>query len=193
MRERTLTVSLLLLVSISDCMTPTNPYETEARRHGRWPVALFGGLAAAVVGAIAWAAVTVTAKYQIGWMAVGVGLLVGLTVRLARGGKTFAILGACLALFGCVLGNFLSLVAFNATEQHLTLLTALRDVDFATTMSALWDDFLSTSILFYAIAVYEGYKFSQSQGTLADQEDHSSVNPISGTVQRKTSIEREQS
>ena len=47
------------------------------------------GLAAAIIGAIIWAVVTVTAKYQIGWMAVGVGVLVGFALRIGKGGKTF--------------------------------------------------------------------------------------------------------
>ena len=70
-------------------------------------MAALAGLAAAFVGAIAWAIVTVTTKYQLGIMAIAVGLLVGLALRLGNGGKAFGILGACLALFGCVLGNFL--------------------------------------------------------------------------------------
>ena len=43
--------------------------------------AVIGGFAAAVVGAIFWAAVTVATNYQIGYMAVVVGLLVGFSVR----------------------------------------------------------------------------------------------------------------
>jgi len=42
--------------------------------------ALAGGVAA-LLGACIWAAVTVTTNYQIGWMAVGVGFLVGYAVR----------------------------------------------------------------------------------------------------------------
>jgi hypothetical protein len=38
--------------------------------------------------------------------------------------------------------------------------TGLANVDYAKAGSALWDDFVSSSILFYAIAVYEGYRFS---------------------------------
>jgi hypothetical protein len=153
-------------------MTPINAYETESARDRRWFLAGLGGLAAAFIGAVIWAIVTVTAKAQIGWMAVGVGLLVGLAVRLAKGGRAFAVLGACLALFGCVLGNFLSLVAFAAGEQHITMLTALGNVDYARAASVLWDDFLSTSILFYAIAAYEGYRFSavRKKASFAIQE-----------------------
>jgi hypothetical protein len=120
----------------------------------------FAGLAAAIVGAIIWAAVTVTSNYQIGWMALGVGALVGFAVRIGNGGKAFCVLGAFLALFGCVLGNYLSLIAFASAKEHVPFFTMLNNADSAKVISALWDDFWSASILFYAIAVYEGYKLS---------------------------------
>ena len=120
----------------------------------------FAGLAAAIIGAIIWAVVTVTTKYQIGWMALGVGALVGFALRIGNGGKAFGILGAFLALFGCILGNYFSLIAFASVEEHVGFFTMLNNSDSGKVMSALWDDFLSTSVLFYAIAVYEGYKFS---------------------------------
>ena len=142
-------------------MTQTdNVIETESARDQKLLLGALAGLAAAFIAAILWAVVTFTTKYQIGFMAIGVGFLVGFALRLANGGKAFGILGACLALFGCVLGNFLSLVAFAATEQHVSIFIILENVDYAKATSALWNDFLSTSILFYAIAVYEGYRFS---------------------------------
>lgn len=134
--------------------------ETESGRDQKLLLGALAGLAAAFVAAILWAVVTFTTKYQIGWMAIGVGFLVGFALRLGNGGKAFGILGACLALFGCVLGNLLSLVAFAATEQHVSIFVILNNIDYAKAASALWNDFLSTSILFYAIAAYEGYRFS---------------------------------
>jgi hypothetical protein len=131
--------------------------ETDSAREQKL---LLAGLAAAFLAAIAWAIVTVTTKHQIGLMAIGVGLLVGLALRLGNGGKAFGVLGACLALFGCVLGNFLSLVAFAGTEQHISVFAMLANVDHAKAAAARWDDFLSTDVLFYALAVYEGYRFS---------------------------------
>ena len=118
------------------------------------------GLAAAIIGAIIWAVVTVTTKYQIGWMAVGVGVLVGFALRIGNGGKLFGFLGAFLALFGCILGNYFSLVALAAAELHVPFFTVLSNTDTAKVISAMWEDFISTSFLFYAIAAYEGYKFS---------------------------------
>lgn len=120
----------------------------------------FAGLAAAIVGAIIWAVVTVTTNYQIGFMALGVGALVGFALRIGNGGKLFGILGAFLALFGCILGNYLSLIAFAAAEQHVGFFTMLNDADPTKVISAMWEDFVSTSIVFYALAAYEGYKFS---------------------------------
>jgi hypothetical protein len=118
------------------------------------------GLAAAIVGAIVWAVLTVTTNYQIGWMAIGVGALVGFALRIGNGGKTFGILGAFLALFGCILGNYFSLIAFASAKEHVGFFTMLNNADPAKVISAMWDDFVSVSILFYLIAVYEGYKFS---------------------------------
>jgi ABC-type lipoprotein release transport system permease subunit len=93
-------------------------------------------------------------------MALGVGALVGFALRIGNGGKTFGILGAFLALFGCVLGNYFSLVALAAAEQHVPFFTVLNNTDTAKAISAMWEDFISASFLFYALAAYEGYKFS---------------------------------
>jgi hypothetical protein len=118
------------------------------------------GVAAAIIGAVAWAIVTVSTGYQIGLMAIAVGALVGFALRIGNGGKAFGILGAFLALFGCVLGNYFSIIAFASAEQHVGFLTMLNSADPAKVAGVMWDDFLSASILFYAIAVYEGYRFS---------------------------------
>jgi len=120
----------------------------------------FVGLAAAIAGAIIWAVVTVTAKYQIGWMAVGVGAFVGFALRIGNGGKSFGILGAFLALFGCILGNYFSLIGLAAGELHVPFFTVLNNTDTAKVISAMWEGFISASFLFYGIAAYEGYKFS---------------------------------
>src|SRR5690348_8928868 len=69
--------------------------------------AIVGGLSAALLSAVLWAVITVATKYQIGYMAVGVGLLVGFAVRLFGAGvdQYFGIIGAFFSLLGCLLGN----------------------------------------------------------------------------------------
>lgn len=134
--------------------------ETESVPEKKLFLGGLAGLAAAIIGAIAWAIVTVSTKYQIGFMAVAVGALVGFALRIGNGGKAFGILGAFLALFGCVLGNYFSIIPFASAERHIGFFTMLNDADLTKVVDLMWDDFLSTSVLFYAIAVYEGYRFS---------------------------------
>jgi hypothetical protein len=51
---------------------------------------------ASLLGACVWAAITFATSFQIGWMAVGVGFLVGYAVRTLGKGidKSFAVVGA---------------------------------------------------------------------------------------------------
>lgn len=127
-------------------------------------LALVAGIAAAIVGAIAWAIVTVTTEYQIGYMAIGVGLLVGFAVRLGHGrDKIFALTGAVLALIGCLLGNFLSMVGFAAKSENVGFLHALSAINFANVPNVMISNFDVMDLVFYAIAVYEGYRFSVKQ------------------------------
>ena len=134
--------------------------ETESVPEKKLFLGGLAGLAAAIIGAIAWAIVTVSTNYQIGFMAVAVGALVGFARRIGNGGKAFGILGAFLALFGCVLGNYFSIIAFASAERHIGFFTMLNEADPTKVADLMWDDFLSASVLFYAIAVYEGYRFS---------------------------------
>src|SRR6266403_1915994 len=81
-------------------------------------IAIAAGAVAAVIGGIAWAVLTVTTEFQIGYMAVAIGFLVGFAVRLGDGfDKIFAYVGAILALFGCLLGNALSMIGFYAKAE----------------------------------------------------------------------------
>ena len=127
--------------------------------------ALLAGVAAALLGAVLWAVVTVVTKYQIGFMAVGVGLLVGWAVqRTGRSGAmALGIAGALLAFAGCVLGDLLSAAGFLAQEQQIGLSRAVAIVltNPGLDVSILTESFDGITIVFYAIAIYEGYKFAR--------------------------------
>ena len=72
--------------------------------------AIIGGLLGAVIGAGAWAGITIATQYQIGFMAIGVGILVGWLVRKLGHGMTpaYGVIGAVFALLGCLAGNLLT-------------------------------------------------------------------------------------
>lgn len=124
--------------------------------------ALIGGLAACVAGSVLWAVVTVVTKTQIGFMAVGMGLLVGFTVRyLGQGGKiAFGIMGALLSLVGCLLGNLLSQVGFYSIENGDSLVDIWTNLDFTIIPAIISESFQPIDGLFYVIALYVGFRFS---------------------------------
>lgn len=125
------------------------------------------GLVAAAVGAGAWAGVTIATGYQIGWMAVGVGFLVGWAVRLGGRGThmAFGILGAFLALGGCALGNLMAIVVLAAGHYQVPVLDVFSRLTPDVILSLMAATFKPLDLLFYGIAIYEGYRFSIVGGT----------------------------
>lgn len=147
---------------------PRERYE-QLRNEQNLPLALFAGIGAALVGAAVWATVTVTTEFQIGYMAIAVGFIVGYAVRLGRGiDKIFGIVGAILALFGCAFGNVFSLIGFISKQQHLSIFDTVSRLDFTKIPQLLTANFSVMDLVFYGIAVYEGYRFSFRRLTEAD-------------------------
>ena len=120
------------------------------------------GAAAALIGAVLWAVITVVAGFQIGWMAVGVGFLVGIAIRTFGKGldKTFGIAGAVLALLGCLLGNLLAVCGMIASQEGMGFFEVLSELEPAVVGELMTATFSPMDLLFYGIAVYEGYTLS---------------------------------
>lgn len=127
------------------------------------PAALIAGSVAAAAGAALWAIVTVFTGMQIGWMAVGVGLLVGYAVRLFGKGSdpTFQVLGAVLSLVGCLAGNLLAVCIFASRQQDVPLTAILSGLTPGLAVRLIVETFSGMDLLFYGLAVYEGYSFSR--------------------------------
>lgn len=131
------------------------------------PMAIAGGLAASIVAATIWAVITYATGYQIGFMAIGVGFLVGFAVNFFGKGITtsFGIVGALFAFFGCILGNLLTAVIAAYSLEGVSLLqivmTFLTSPGIA--LEIMRETFSPIDLLFYGIAVYEGYRFSFRQ------------------------------
>ncbi|HLG17461.1 MAG TPA: hypothetical protein VJH03_23660 [Blastocatellia bacterium] len=129
-----------------------------------------GGLGGALAGAAIWAGITAVTDYQIGWMAVGVGFLVGLSVRKLGQGidVSFGIVGAGLSLLGCVLGNLFVICTVLSRVQGAPFFQVLFSMDSETMIRLMKVTFSPIDLLFYGIAVYEGFKVSIVRITEAD-------------------------
>ncbi len=130
--------------------------------HQDFNYAVIGGLASVLISAIIWAVITVVTQYQIGFMAIGVGFVVGYAVQFFGAGidQKFGILGAVLSLFGCILGNLFSQVGFIANEHALGYFETLTYLNFGLIVEIFTESFSPMDLVFYGIAIYEGYKFS---------------------------------
>ncbi len=142
-------------------------YREKLKLEQNLPLGVAGGAGAAIVGAAVWALVTVGTGYQIGWMAVGVGFLVGYSIRFFGKGidNVFGIIGGVFALVGCLLGNFFSLVGFAAKSENVDVISILFSIDYSLVPDIMIEAFSPMDLLFYGIAVYEGYRFSVRQIT----------------------------
>jgi antitoxin component YwqK of YwqJK toxin-antitoxin module len=129
--------------------------------------AIIGGISAALIGGAIWALITVSTNYQIGYMAIGVGLLTGFAVRFFGAGVDiqYRIIGAACALLGCMLGNLFSQVWFIAEAESLSYLQTLSLLTPELIGTIYRESFGFMDLLFYAIAVYEGYRFAVREVT----------------------------
>lgn len=125
------------------------------------PLGIAAGAIAAIAGAIVWAAIAYATDMVIGYIAIGVGFLVGLAMRrFGRGSsQVYGVAGAVLALCGCVLGDVFTLLAVGSKMMEVSIIEVYK---------TLPSDVIVDSILqqepmgwvIYAIAVFAGYKYS---------------------------------
>lgn len=147
--------------------------QARLEREQNLPLGVTAGAIAALLGAVVWATITVATEFQIGWMAIGVGFLVGFAVRMFGKGvsQPFGYFGAGLALVGCLLGNLLSACGFIAQQEPSA---ALLDVTLgvlsqpAVAAEIMRLTFTPIDLLFYGLAVYEGYRLSFRELTETD-------------------------
>jgi hypothetical protein len=146
---------------------PTVSHETmlaELRMRQNLPVAVLAGCGAALLGAVIWAVITSVTGYQIGWMAVGVGFLVGFGVRLGKGiDRIYNIIGAALALAGCVAGNIFTVMSIASNMLGV----GFWDVGMDFALEVMKATFSPMDLLFYGIAIYEGWRFSTKDPEIA--------------------------
>ena len=84
--------------------SPEQSYETQ---DGRAPLAVAAGLVAALVAGAIWAAIVRLTNFEVGYVAWGVGVLVGVAMSnmTAQRGKTLAGMAAGLAMLGLLAGK----------------------------------------------------------------------------------------
>lgn len=123
---------------------------------------LIAGGVAMLVGATIWGVITYFTQYQIGYMSIGLGFLVGIAFRFFGKGHSliFGLSSAVLSLIGCVLGNFLfyvGVIAQSESTAFLEVLFFLITNPFSV-IELFTLAFDVRDLLFYALAAYVGFR-----------------------------------
>ncbi|EDP70505.1 hypothetical protein FBALC1_07098 [Flavobacteriales bacterium ALC-1] len=134
------------------------------------PAAIFAGIFIGILAAIAWAAITVVTNMKIGLVAIAIGAAVGLGMRHFGKGldPIYGICGAIIALISCFFGDILSIIGFVANNAQLGYFETLIRFDYTQIFSIMSEIASPMDLIFYAIAAWEGYKFSFRQFTQKD-------------------------
>ncbi|MCT4663762.1 MAG: inorganic phosphate transporter [Flavobacteriales bacterium] len=126
------------------------------------PMGILAAFIAGLIGAAIWGFITVKTGYQIGYMAIGIGALVGLSMRYFGKGidQIFGISGGIIAFLSVAIGNFLSIIGLFAKDAGVPFFEILNSFDYAYLPEIMKESFQFMDIVFYGIAIYEGYNFS---------------------------------
>ncbi len=140
------------------------------RAHQSLPLGIAGGLIGAAIAALLWAAITAATHFQIGYMALAVGFIVGFGVRtLGRGvDRSFGIAGAVLSLLGCVAGNLGATIVALAQDAKIPVLSVVERLTPAVLWLLLKEGFQVMDLFFYGFAVYSGYRYAFRKLTAAE-------------------------
>lgn len=134
---------------------PPSPIEAGEANFALGAVA---GLAAAAAGAGAWYGVVIATDTQFGLIAVGIGFLVGFAIKFGAGKNgafPLQILGAALALLAIVAGEYL--IIHHWLRQPPTEFVGWLGLGSFTEVYVEYLKADPLTLLFYGIAVYEGY------------------------------------
>lgn len=131
---------------------------------------ILAGLLAAVLGAALWAMATIVTGYQIGWLAIGIGFVVGAAIGMVGKGidRIFGIAGAVIALFGCALGNLFTIAYYISQTEGIPYIDLLARLDLDAVLDIMVTAFDPMDLLFYAFAAYFGYRYALKEVTEAD-------------------------
>ncbi len=122
------------------------------------------GLAAAVVGAGIWMGVELATGAQLGLVAIAIGALVGLSVRVAGNGRSsiFGLIGAVLTFASCLAGDIL-VVAQQSVAPGRDFYAAITSLDLVQTVTSIFTHMTPVSYLILGIGIFEGWKFSMKR------------------------------
>lgn len=133
-------------------------------------LALIAGTAVGVVGALVWAAAAVSSGKQIGYLALGIGFVVGFVVRKAGRGTSwlYGVVAALCTAGSCVLGMVLSYAIQVALSESPTLDAAALERLFGVLFTVSFTEAIRASLdpvsgVFTLVATYQAFQLGYAR------------------------------
>lgn len=103
-------IAKIIVDQVESELTPDVSSSGIGPGEGNMVLGVVGGLAGALVGAVIWGLIAISSGYEIGFIAIGVGVLCGFGVLLlSRGGQgiTYGLIASGCSLLGILLGKYI--------------------------------------------------------------------------------------
>jgi len=136
-------------------------YDGVRSRGSNFFLGLICGIIAAILGAAIWFALVVGTGQHVGIVAIGIGALIGVTIRLAGNGQSFiyGVVGAVLTALSCIAGEVLTTIQLGTAPEH-DFYSVMTSIDPAEMLTSMATQTSSPMWVVYGIGILEGYLFS---------------------------------
>jgi hypothetical protein len=120
------------------------------------------GILSAAGGAVLWAALVGVFQLRLGFLAIGVGSLVGMSVRKYGRGRDerFGVAAMFCAAFGCLLGDIWGGAISLSIAYNISVFRVLSHLNLELVRETLFTNWTFMDLIFYMIAMCFAYKLS---------------------------------
>jgi hypothetical protein len=128
--------------------------------------ALLGGAVGALVAAGLWGAIVAITGWQVGLLAIGVGIIVGIAVRVGGRGVNLlhGVIAAIFALGGTVLGNLFAVASDVMRIRGISLAEVFSPSELSFVTTIFTRNFEMIDLLFYGLAIYTAFSAASREG-----------------------------
>lgn len=133
-------------------------YKNNKNKDGNILLGIIGGFVASIIAALLWGGLASIIRTEIGYMALGVGFLVGLGVKvLGRSSNLiFALIGALFSIIGCILGSILGILFLVSIESEMEIFEILKVLGISAIIDSYKESFSFMDIIFIILALLIG-------------------------------------
>ena len=128
-----------------------------------FPRAVFYGISATAAGIAAWGVIAASSTSIFSIMAVALGAMIGIAVRIGGNGidSKFAVLAGLLAFVGCILGNLAGAMLYYSKVSGNPMSRLIADLELGPVLEFLIADAQFVDLIFWIFAIGSAVYFAK--------------------------------